>query len=49
MRSRTASGVILGRAEDQRLFALVDLVHEDLDAVRFAFLDLDDLVEVGFA
>jgi len=40
--------VILGRAKDQRFFILVDLVHEYLHAVRFTFLDLDDLVEVGF-
>ena len=40
--------VILRGAEDQRLLVLVDLLHEDLHAVRFAFLDLDDLVEVGF-
>ena len=39
--------VILRGAEDQRLLALVDLLHEDLHAVRFALLDLDDLVEVG--
>ena len=39
--------VVLRGAEDQRLFVLVDLLHEELHAVRFAFLDLDDLVEVG--
>ena len=27
---------------------LVDLLHEDLHAVGFTLLDLDDLVEVGF-
>ena len=41
-------GVVLRGAEDQRLLVLVDLLHEQLHAVRFAFLDLDDLVEVGF-
>ena len=40
--------VVLGGAEDQRLFVLVDLLHENLHAVRFTFLDLDDLVEIGF-
>ena len=40
--------VVLRGAEDQRLLALVDLLHEQLDPVRFAFLDLDDLVEVRF-
>ena len=36
------------RAEDERFLALVDLIHEDFDAVGFAFLDLDNFVEVGF-
>ena len=40
--------VVLGSAEDQRFFVLVDLLHEELHALRFAFFDLDDLVEVGF-
>ncbi len=40
--------VVLRGAEDQRLLALVDLLHEELHPVRFAFLDLDDLVEVRF-
>ena len=40
--------VVLRGAEHQRLLVLVDLLHEQLHAVRFAFLDLDDLVEVGF-
>ena len=40
--------MVLRGAEDQRFFPLVDLVHEQLHAVRFALLDLDDLVEVGF-
>ncbi len=40
--------MVLCGAEDQSFLALVDLVHEYLHAVRFAFLDLDDLVEVGF-
>ena len=40
--------VVLGGAEHQRLLVLVDLLHEQLHAVRFAFLDLDDPVEVGF-
>ena len=41
-------GVVLGGAEDQRLLALVDLLHEQLDAVGLTRLDLDDLVEVVF-
>ncbi len=41
-------GVVLGGAEDQRLLALIDLLHEELDAVGFTRLDLDDLVEVVF-
>ena len=40
--------MVLCGAEDQRLFLLVNLLHEHLHAVRFALLDLDDLVEVGF-
>src|ERR1035437_852324 len=40
--------MVLGGTEDQRLLALVDLFHEQLHAVLFACLDLDDLVEVGF-
>src|SRR5664279_4432567 len=40
--------MVLGGAEDQSFFPLVDLVHEELDAVGFALLDLDDLVEVVF-
>ena len=38
----------LRSTEDQSLFPLVDLLHEQLYAVRFAFLDLDDPVEVAF-
>ena len=34
--------------EDQRLLPLVDLRHEDFYPLLFPFLDLDDLVEVGF-
>jgi hypothetical protein len=33
-------------AEHDRLLALVDHAHEELDAVRLAFLDLDKLVEI---
>ena len=40
--------VILCCAKNQRLFVLVYLLHEQLHAVRFSFLDFDDLVEVGF-
>jgi len=40
--------VILCRAEHQRLLVLIDLAHENLDALLFALLDLDDLVEVRF-
>ena len=40
--------VVLSGAEDQRLLALVDLLHEDLHPLLLALLDLDDLVEVGF-
>ena len=40
--------VILRGAEDQRFLFLVDLVHEQLYAVRFALFDLDNFVEVGF-
>jgi hypothetical protein len=39
--------VILGCAEDQRLLILIDLLHENLHAVRLTFFDLDDLVEVS--
>ena len=38
-------GVVLRRAEDERFFALVDLLHEEFDAVGFAFLDFDDLLK----
>jgi len=37
--------VVLGRAEHQRLFPLVDHLHEDLHPVGFALLDLDDLLK----
>ena len=40
--------MVLRGAEDQRFFALVDLVHEQLHAVSFPLFDLYDLVEVGF-
>ncbi len=40
--------MILRGAKHQRLFLLVDLVHKQVHAVRFALFDLDDLVEVGF-
>ncbi len=39
-------GAGLGLAENERLLALIDLIHEELHAVGFALLDLDDLVEV---
>ena len=42
-------GVVLGRAEDERLLALVDLLHEERDAVLLALADLNDLVEVVLA
>ena len=38
--------MILGGAENQRLLALIDRIHEELHAVGFALFDLDDLVEV---
>ncbi len=38
----------LVRAEDQRLFVLVDLRQEDFHALLFAFADLDAAVEVRF-
>ena len=41
-------GMILGGAEDDGFFVLVDLIHEDLHALGFAFFDLDDAVEIGF-
>ncbi len=41
-------GVELGGAEDEGFFVLVDLAHEEFDAVGFAFFDFDDLVEVFF-
>jgi len=40
--------MVLSGAEDQRLLLLIDQVHEELDPVRFPFLDLDDLIEVRF-
>ncbi|HLK47108.1 MAG TPA: hypothetical protein VKT49_03175 [Bryobacteraceae bacterium] len=40
--------VVLRGAEDQRFFIRRDLIEEQLDAVRFARLDFDDAVEVGF-
>ena len=41
-------GVFLIGAEDQRFFLLVDLTHEQVHAIRFALLDLDDSVEIRF-
>ena len=38
----------LRRAKNQGLFALVDHVHEQFDAVFFALFDLDDAIEFGF-
>ena len=40
--------VHLGRAKDNGLLALVDLLHEHLDPVRLPLLDLDDPVEILF-
>jgi len=39
--------MILRRAEHQRLLVLVDLLHEQLHAMRFAFFDLDNPIEVA--
>ena len=41
-------GVVLGGAEHQGLFGLVDQLHEELDPVAFSLFDFDDAVEVGF-
>jgi hypothetical protein len=41
-------GVVLCGAEHQGFFVLVELIHEQLHAVRLAGLDLDDPVEIGF-
>ena len=41
--------MVLSRAEDERLLALVDLLHEERDAVLLALADLNDLVEVVLA
>ena len=41
--------VALRRAEHQRLLALVDLVHEQLDAIALPLLDLDGAVELRLA
>ena len=40
--------VVLGGAEDDGLFVLVDLIQKQLDPVGLAFLDFDDPVEVSF-
>src|ERR1700733_1896631 len=40
--------MVLSGTEDQRLFPLVDLFHEQFYAVRLALFDLDNPVEVGF-
>ena len=40
--------MILRRTEDQRFFVLVDLIHEQLHAMRLAFSNLDDFIEVRF-
>lgn len=42
-------GVILGGAEHQGLFVLVNHLHEELDSVAFPLFDFDDAVEVGFS
>jgi len=41
-------GMILGCAEHQCLFPLVDLRHEDFNPLLLPFPDFDDLVEVRF-
>ncbi len=41
-------GVVLGGAEHQGLFILVNHPHEELNPVAFALFDFDDAVEVGF-
>ena len=38
--------MVLGGAEHQGLFMLVDLLHENFDPMGFAFLNLDNLIEV---
>ena len=48
MRSRTASAWSWVAQNTSVFSLLVDLLHEQLHAVRLALLDLDDLVEVGF-
>ena len=48
MRSRTARAWSCVAQNTSVFSLLVDLLHEQLDAVRLALLDLDDLVEVGF-
>ena len=40
--------VELRSAKDNRLFMLVDLLHEQPNTMSFTFLDLDDLVKVRF-
>ena len=41
-------GVLLGGAKDQGFLPLIDHPHEQLDAVLFTLLDLDNAVEIGF-
>ena len=43
-----SEGVILGGAKHKGLLPLINVAHEDLDALFLPRLDLDDLVEVGF-
>jgi len=40
--------VILGRAEHERFFALINLRHKNFDAFSFALFDFDDAIEIGF-
>ena len=43
-----SAGVLLRRAEDERLLALVDHVHEGSDPIRLALADDDRAVEGAF-
>ncbi len=38
--------MVLGRAKDQRLFTLIDFIHEKLNTVRLTLLDLYYLVKI---
>lgn len=41
-------GVVLRGAENQGLFVLGDLLHEEFDPIRFTFPDFDKAVKVSF-